>query len=327
MAGGMLLAAAAALTVLINATYQDGAREGYPPLLLRWTATAAALLLFPLIVLAAYGIALRIGQYGLTPERIYAVACLVVGCAYAVGYAWAAVAPGRWMLRLERVNVTVAHLVVLILLLLFSPLVDPVRLSVGDQVGRLRSGAVTPDAFDYTFLRFDSGRWGRAALTKLAQDADPAIQRRAVAAQRRETRSGPPPRDELDRRKLLQPVDAALPTDFLAQAWSQADEPAVECEPACPALLRDLDGDGVAEIIVFQRYGRPVYSRTAPSGWRRSGRLAGGCPGDADAVRAGRFAIEPAQGSAVVVNGRRLVLDRVPDCRADEGSAPAPPGG
>ncbi|EHN76789.1 hypothetical protein SMCF_3695, partial [Streptomyces coelicoflavus ZG0656] len=58
-------------------------------------------------------------------------------------------------------------LAVAAVLALFSPLLDPARLSVADQVARLERGAVKPQDFDFDFLRFDSGKAGLAALDRL----------------------------------------------------------------------------------------------------------------------------------------------------------------
>ncbi|WP_262423631.1 DUF4153 domain-containing protein [Brevundimonas denitrificans] len=74
-----MLSAAAALIILINAAYQDGEPDGAPPVVLQWAARIAGVLLVPLIGLALWGLALRIGQHGLTPERIIAAACVLVG--------------------------------------------------------------------------------------------------------------------------------------------------------------------------------------------------------------------------------------------------------
>ncbi|HEV3018588.1 MAG TPA: hypothetical protein VGY49_06185 [Burkholderiaceae bacterium] len=53
--------------------------------------------------------------------------------------------------------------------MLFSPIADPARLMVADQMARLRSGAVGPDKFDFGALKFDGARWGAPALAQLAQ--------------------------------------------------------------------------------------------------------------------------------------------------------------
>jgi len=140
-ATGLMLSASAALIILINANYQDGERPGFPPRALKWSTRIAAVILAPLVVIAAYGLMLRIGQYGLTPSRIYALACVLVAACYAVGYLWAAISRGTWMKPLETANWWSAQIAVGVVLLVFSPVFDPARLSVQSQVGRLRAGA------------------------------------------------------------------------------------------------------------------------------------------------------------------------------------------
>ena len=100
-ATSLVLAAAAALIILINAAYQDGRPDNRPPAVLRAAVRVAAVLIAPLVFIAIWGLALRIGQYGLTPDRIIAGACALVGAAFAAGYGWAALSPfwrkGDWM--------------------------------------------------------------------------------------------------------------------------------------------------------------------------------------------------------------------------------------
>ncbi|MFN9251447.1 MAG: DUF4153 domain-containing protein, partial [Brevundimonas sp.] len=183
-ATSLVLAAAAILIVLINAAYQDG--QTAPPRVLQLAARVAAVLLTPMILIAAWGLYLRTGQYGLPPDRIIALACVIVGAAHAVGYGYAAVSTlrreTRWMQPLERTNLAGAVLALITILALFTPVADPARLAVADQVGRLESGRTAPDRFDYAFLRFDSGRVGMAALQRLARSSDPRIAEPATAA-------------------------------------------------------------------------------------------------------------------------------------------------
>eukprot|EP01030_Chromulinospumella_sphaerica_P019674 gene19674-19571_t len=133
-ASAILIGAGAGLILLINAAYQDGGREKPLPVALRWAMRLAGLLLVPLTVLAAQALWLRIGQYGLTIERIIAVAAVVIGACYAIGYALAAVLPGPVMRRLEPTNVATSFVGLAVLLALLTPLADPVRLSVDSQV-------------------------------------------------------------------------------------------------------------------------------------------------------------------------------------------------
>lgn len=145
-ATALVLSAAGGLIILINAAYQDGRPDNLPPVVLRIAVRVASVLLTPLVLLAFWGLSLRIGQHGLTPDRIIAVACALVGAAYAMGYGLGAIIPlirkgSPWMKALETTNIATALLEVAVILALFTPLADPARLSVADQVARLEKAA------------------------------------------------------------------------------------------------------------------------------------------------------------------------------------------
>lgn len=168
-AGAILLSAAANLIILINAAYQDGGEETSKASVLRWAARVAGVLLAPLVILAGVALWLRLDQHGLSPERVLAAACILVGAVYA-GFYLAAAFRKPWMKLIERANIYAAFLILAVLVAVFTPIADPVRLSVDDQLGRLRRGAVSAADFDYAFLRFESGRYGQAALQRLRAD-------------------------------------------------------------------------------------------------------------------------------------------------------------
>jgi hypothetical protein len=167
-ATSLVLATAAALIVLINAAYQDGTREHPVALVLR----GAALALTPLVAIAAYAVMLRVNRYGWTPERVIATACLVVAACYALGYGLAAIASRPWLRWIETTNMATAMVVLAVIVALFSPVADPARIAVADQVARLKAGQTPVDKFDFTFLRFHGGRHGMAALDRLRQKQD-----------------------------------------------------------------------------------------------------------------------------------------------------------
>jgi hypothetical protein len=300
-ASGTMLGACAALIVLINANYQDGGREGFPPRVLRWVGRAAGLLLGPLAALAAYGVLLRVGQHGLTPSRIYALACVVVAACYAVGYAWAAVAKGGWMKPLELTNWITAQVAVAVVLVLFSPLGDPARFSTDSQVGRLVAGKVRPDAFDYGFLHFRSGRWGRAALKRLAEPkaSPPGVAAVAAAELRNENRylvSLPLPASVADRTRALHPIGGPLPADFLTQPWPASDDPAQMCKflpKGCAVITVDLGVGPGTQVVVFSSYQQRVFGLRGGH-WTWIGQLEGaGCAGDVDEVTRGHYRVGP----------------------------------
>jgi hypothetical protein len=178
-AGPLLMAATAALVVLINAVHQDGQAQVLP--LLRWSARLAAVVLPVLVALAAWGLWLRIGQYGLTRNRVISLAVLLVLACYAVPYFLAALRPQ--MRLLEPANIAVAGIAVLVVLALNTPLADPNRLAVNSQVGRLLDGKVPVEAFDFRFLGFFPALWPAGAAGADAEP-DPSHRRGGAAPSR-----------------------------------------------------------------------------------------------------------------------------------------------
>lgn len=274
-ASALVLTAAAALIILINTAYQDGRPDNLPPVALRIAARVAAVLLVPLVLIAVWGLALRIGQYGLTPSRIIASACALVGAVYAGGYGFAALAPFwrkvEWMKPLERTNVVAAALSVLLIVLLFSPVLDPARLSVADQTARLARGAVSAAKFDYAFLRFESGKAGQAALDRLAASADPEIARRAREAKASENSWSLRERAAIaDLPMNIEPVSPSdrLPEDFKSQIASMPELFRSCQQMSCPARVLDIDGDGELEILIAMNNSVSVFQRFEDGLWR-----------------------------------------------------------
>jgi hypothetical protein len=328
-----MLAVCAALVILINAAYQDGERPGFPPAALKWSVRLAGVVLPPLALIAAYGLALRIGQHGLSPSRIYVAAALLVAAAYAAGYLWAALSRGPWMQRLETTNWLTAHLAVVVLLLVFSPLLDPAQLSVGDQLRRLERGAVSPKAFDYGFLHFASGRWGRAELARLAAGqgagADPAVAQAARQELKRKTRWDEGPVAAPGQLDAIETPAGPLPASFLRQSWTPEENPASGCRPgpgACQAIVGDLDAAPGPEVVVFRDGVRRVFSQR-DGRWVEIGLLYGeNCASDHEAVRQGRFAFSPpTPRRELELSGRRLVLAERQACPSNApGAGPQP---
>lgn len=283
-ATSLVLSAAAALIILINTAYQDGRADNLPPVVLRVAVRVASVLLSPLILIALWGLALRIGQHGLTPDRIIATACALIGIAYAIGYGFAAlipfVRPSDWMKPLERTNITTAVLEVAIILALFSPLADPARLSVADQVARLERGAVTPQTFDYAFLRFDSGHAGTTALAELARSSDPEIAQQAKQAQLADS-----PYSDLLRPKIIAQIESwpkgtTLPIGFVAAIESGDLMRSCEFVGDCVATLRDLNNDGTPEVLFANRSNISLFATDSGGRWVEAGTYAvTGCIG------------------------------------------------
>jgi hypothetical protein len=307
-----LLAAAAGLIVLINAAHQDGQTAETTARVVRHARSPAALALVPLVALAAYALALRAQQYGWTPERIVAGAAIVVAACYALGYGLAALRPNLDLKGLEPTNVAAAAVIVVVVLAVFSPVADPARIAVADQLRRLETGRVTPEAFDYRFLRFRAGRYGRAALERLAARTDgpnaAAIAERARQAMAMQTPGQPgPPTTPAARAKniaVVHPAGQALPAGFVEQDWAAATDRqwllprCLVADARCEAALLDLDGDGGAEVVLLPAaaFGPAgAFKAGADGRWIWLGSIANvHCRGVRDAWKAGRWQpVEP----------------------------------
>lgn len=330
-AAGILLSAAATLIILINAAYQDGEPDGIVPLVLRATTRLAAGLLAPMVGLAGYALWLRIGQHGLTPDRVVAVACVLAGAVYAGGYAFAALRLGRWMRRLEATNVIAAWVAIGLVLALFSPVADPARLSVNNQMARLKAGKVTADRFDYDFLRWDGERYGQAGLAALAKQGGLAGTKASEALKHKNRWAAvdqtPPTAGDLEALQVVRPRGAMLPETFAA-GWRRVDETALGCSPEapCATALIDLNGDGQSEVVVAGRVRATIYTGGGKGAWRvirRTGYRS--CPGFAAALKAGDIGAAPAGWSDLVVGGKRIAVDGDRnDCDPDEDTERAP---
>jgi hypothetical protein len=334
-ATALLLAAAAILIALINAAYRDG--EGERPAVIRIAGMIGAWALVPIVGLASFALMLRIGQHGLTPDRIIALACVCTAIAYAIGYAISAFNIGGWLKALEPTNVFAAFIILAFIVALFTPLGDPARISVNDQVARLAAGKVAADKFDYDFLRFKAGRYGRAVLTQLAAhgvgaDADKVASLAADALKRTAPKlpsePAPPSPAELAAQITVYPKGAALPDSFLKQDWTKSNlfylPQCLTSAAKCDALLVDIDGDGAPEILVFgaATYQRVALKLMADGAWQAVGRLAPECDQAQADLKAGVITLRDHPFKDVVIGGRQLSIV-APGCANTEPSLPA----
>ena len=334
-----LLAACAVLIVLTSAAYQDG--QAPVPVVLRWAGRAAGLALVPLVLIAAYALALRVGQYGLSPARIEAIACAVVAAGFAAGYAFAAARPKPpWMRPLELTNVVMARVVMLLLVLLLTPIADPARLAVDDQVGRLTSGKTAPAAFDYAFLRYQSGRYGADALGRLAalsgSPGNLAIAAAVKASDNAVSAASAPPQAPLSQPIAVYPAGAVAPKSFLVQAGRGPIGGHSTClgsvQPGCELYVLDLEGAGSPQVSVNDPSSEDastlpleVFSQDASGAWTKSGDLVVHCADAIAALRAGHLTLKPSPRRDVQLAGRSFAVSplQTGDCPQASAGAPA----
>jgi hypothetical protein len=282
----------------------------------------------PLVALAGYGLLLRVQQYGWSPQRIFALACVVVTGCYAAGYGFAAIRARLTLKPIEITNVLTAYVIVAILLALFSPLADPARISVADQISRLKSGQMPLAEFDVIFMRFGAGRYGVAGLVQLVEDAPtPQIVARATRALQASNRyqmqvgQGPVTPERRAANITLIPADGssgkALPDSFVKHDWNASQRlwllpRCLVAEVAkCEALLIDLDDDGKDEILLLNapNGSGSVFKSQADGSWSLMGGVAHAtCAGVRDALRAGQFKTVAPALKEIEVSGQRIAV-------------------
>ena len=308
--------------LLLNAAYQDGeAVHPYP----RWLARVMSWVVPLLLVvasIAAYAIAVRIGEYGLTTSRVWATLVALIAWVYAAGYAWASFRRGVWMDGMGRVNVLVALLTIASLLLLLTPLLSPFRLAAASQFDRVLASGDAEDVDAFLTLRFDTGAYGRDRLARLADlkahpraDEIRRLAAAAIAATQRHLA-------QADVQKVAAPdlllqaypagmdIEPAL-RDAIARVFDEDIGWGRVCNEAagpCAVLFADLDADGTAEAIVFSANpGGLILRRNeadwGAAGWLQPGRWIG--PEDVtDRLRKGEFRVVEPEWSVLMLGDR-----------------------
>jgi len=321
-ATSLLLAADAVLIILINAAFQNGRAKA--ALAVRVSARVAALLVLPLTAIAIYALGLRVYDYGWTSDRVIAAASLVVASCYALGYAWAAHLYETWLSAIANVNLATAFVVLAVLLALFTPIADPVRLSVNNQVARLEKGRTKAAKFDFHYLRFEGQRYGQAALERLSRQAsgpEAALIRELAAKALTDTDRWQDERQvtqvSVADNVRLWPATAKLPASFVAQKWNPAEERAIpscllNVGSYCDAMMMDIDGDGRPEILLFNIDGYtqpPLYKERADGRWVVAGHLdinVSKCEPLIEKLRTGQYTLAAPRMKALQVGGQVL---------------------
>lgn len=164
----IVMAAAAALLVTTAIDQTDAeAVQGVP---MRRATQALALILPAPGALAAWALWERVGQYGVTPDRLVGVIAAMLALGYGLIYAASVLSGRRWMARIRQGNVAMALVMLALAALWLSPVLDANRISARDQLARYADGRTGLADLDL----YSIGRWGRegeAALSELRRIA------------------------------------------------------------------------------------------------------------------------------------------------------------
>ena len=272
----LLLWLLAAMLFFANAVYQDGSEATpYPKTVHR--VIYAGLCITPVLgALALYGLAERIGQYGWTIERSWAVVAWSFLMLFSLGYVYGIVRRrDGWTGELARVNTIMGIVVAVVMLLANSPVLDFRRISLASQVARVESGEVEAEALDFSYIERNLARPG---FLLVSDSESPGIElspetRREIAEA---VRYAVAPDVRLSREDILarfwrelefRPEPFDVPQDLRAMIEQLVRDP-----EASGALVRsDLNGDGQDEYVLVQDGGdyiAPYWFRLVHGEWQ-----------------------------------------------------------
>jgi Domain of unknown function (DUF4153) len=164
----ILLACVIGAIILANAVIGNSPEEEAKSPILRIAAMALGAVMLPLAAVAAVSTMVRIGQYGFTPDRLWAIVAVGIAAAYGLLYLYAlALGRLRWADRVRPANIRLAVGLCILALLLATPLAPFGAISTRSQLARLEAGQVSPADFDWTAMRFQFGPSGVHALERL----------------------------------------------------------------------------------------------------------------------------------------------------------------
>ena len=261
----ILLSCIIAALVLVNAVIGDSPADTAKSRLLRWGAIALAAAMPVLGVIAAVSVGVRIRQYGLTPDRIWAVTFTTFACAYGLAYVFALVrGRGDWAAVIRIGNLRLGFALCATALLLATPLIDFGAISTRNQLARLAGGTVDADHFDWRALRFDFGPTGRTALARLAKAGTTAdIRKYAAQALKADDRwelgnvvQRSKDGSTLAARLFTIPANTPIPADLREHIAEMGS-----CGGDFPCVV-EIDANGAAATITADLSSRYGVSRT-----------------------------------------------------------------
>jgi hypothetical protein len=280
----ILLCLLGANILFINGVFQDGLK-GNPYNLLVSRVVETSLILMPVYTLITiYSIYLRIDQYGFTPKRVYLTLLVLVAFCYSISYSWAVLkSTDVWLSKIKPANTVIALFISILIVLIHSPILNPVTWSAKNQFKRLVSGQVSPSEFDFGALKFQLGSPGHKYLQKLRDIPDKHPLKEKISGLLLavdEVESYSRWKTKIDKVGFLTKnarveaiiADNALPKGFIN------DLPLDKCkESVCFFLSVDLNLDKHVDVILFDmtnHWGAPtLYAQDENMHWVERGQV------------------------------------------------------
>ncbi|WP_338001322.1 DUF4153 domain-containing protein [Pseudomonas brassicae] len=313
----ILLCLVGSTLFLVNGVFQDGEQDAVYARPLKLLVNISLMCLPVLMLLASYSSWLRIDQYGLTPQRFLALLLVGIALVHSLAALWAA-RPRQaiWLGSLRRSNPLIALLSFVLLLLVFTPVLDPMAHSAANQVERLLSGRTPAEAFDMRTLRHRLGEPGVAQFERLSRLVKEGQILDAPAREVLADRLLEAEPLNMSPREYGPKLEWVGPEAEGSAQLLQVSATAIHCSgPGCVAWQVDMDGDGASEVLVVskQAYSTSVLVYAREHGvWRDVARLEGGAKGRKliEQMRQGTLKLVRPRYKTLEVDGQELGVQR-----------------
>jgi len=271
--------------------------------------TIGVIVLPILCLLSAYGLSLRVLQYGWTVERCWALAIWIVLTAFASSYALAALRHrSDWSLSLGRINRLGLYGSMALLLAIQSPLLDFRKISLASQIERTQLDGNQWANFDFGYSQEMLGRPGWLHSTNLIEEIgedDPELAELIKNPPRRLLGAPFAQRANL----TLYPGDLLVPAPLLPIIRSESLGSTEQ--HIFPVQLKT---DGSTQFLVASRLNESfvslaIYYVISEDKWRRRELQSSDPIGTDDEVLSalieGRYTIDAPEFNALRINGTR----------------------
>lgn len=242
----------------VNVVYQDEShRRPYNVFLHRLVFIGVAIL--PIYsVISAYGLWLRIDQYGLTVDRCWAILLWVLLACFSFGYL-AGILKKRdsWLETLSSVNITMGIAVLLSMLLVNSPILNFQSIAADSQLSRLGDGKISDENFNYNYFGHSLGRQGYLRMqdlkAKLREDSPDIVAIIDRMYTNKKEKNHTYSYAEFERLITFWPSKESFPSDLInalykketSESWSMYKEKTYYL------LAKDLNNDGEPEFVII----------------------------------------------------------------------------
>lgn len=340
-AAAILVAMSVLAVSLVSAAIDRDDRSAVDQQLMR-AATRGLAVLMPLLSgLSVYAVAERVSQHGWSPDRLAAMTAAALMSGYGIAYAWSALGRRDWMARIRQSNTWMAMAAIVLSMAWLTPLLNPQRLSVADQLARYERGITAAEDLDLWTIGREWGKAGRDGIERLANLAEPedevVQQRLAVLSEadsRRAFEAAVPPataRRISSRLRDLMPVVPSSETVpdslFLARPPALLARWEEGClrttpggRPGCIALVADLlpmrpgreivlfmlESDSYVRTYAFDVSG-DAAGRFGPT-WLSEDYATTTSPSLIDRIAEGAYTLSPAELNAVSIGEMQLLL-------------------